>query len=360
VADYKKIIIVDDNPVNLMVGSNVLEDYYQVSTVPSGEKLFNLLESDRPDLILLDIDMPVMDGFEVIKRLKADSRTASIPVIFLTANNSLDDEAQGFSLGAVDFILKPYFPPLLRKRLELHCRAGSQAEIIRGYEARMKALVQENRAAVGDLQNRLLRTVIELVERRDEVSGGHVERTRKYVEVLLDVLIKNNVYHEVINSWEKEPFLQSTQLYDLGKISIQDAILRKPGKLADDEYNEMKKHTLNGVKIIEDIKANMAVNSSETSVLDYAKQFAGFHHERWDGTGYPYGLKGYNIPLAGRPMAIADVYDALIEQRPYKKSYTHEKAMGIISQGKGSHFDPVLVDLFITVADKFQNISKET
>jgi putative two-component system response regulator len=233
VPECKKVVIVDDSPVNLMVGTNVLKSVYQVSTVPSGEKLFTLLKSDHPDLILLDIDMPVMNGFETLRRLKADPRSADIPVIFLTANNSLDDEARGFSLGAVDFILKPYFPPLLLKRLELHLQAESQAQTIRTYEEKIRGLIEGSQSALGDLQNRLLRTVIELVQRRDEISGGHVERTRKYVEVLLDVLIKNNIYGDVICSWEKDLFLQSTFLYDLGKISINDAILRNTGKLAE-------------------------------------------------------------------------------------------------------------------------------
>jgi putative two-component system response regulator len=157
-----------------------------------------------------------------------------------------------------------------------------------------------------------------MVERRDEVSGGHAERTCKYMEVLLDVLVKNNVYEDVIKSGQKDLFLQSAVLYDLGKISVKDTILLKPEKLAENEYDEIKKHTLMGVKIIEDIKAGMTDNSVETSILDYAKVFAGFHHEKWDGTGYPYGLKGYNIPLPGRLMAIVDVYGALIVKRPYK------------------------------------------
>jgi putative two-component system response regulator len=148
-------------------------------------------------------------------------------------------------------------------------------------------------------------------------------------------------------------------LYDLGKISVKDEILLKPGKLAENEYNEMKNHTLMGVKIIENIKADLKDTSTENSILNYAKVLAGFHHEKWDGTGYPYGLKGYNIPLPGRLMAIADVYGALIAQKAYKKSYTHEEAADIISKGKGTHFDPVLVDLFISVADKFQVISAQ-
>jgi putative two-component system response regulator len=358
--EKKTIVLVDDNLTNLAVGTVVLEGSYHVVTAPSGEKLFVVLESVLPDLILLDIEMPDMDGYEVIKRLKADPCTAAIPVIFLTANNGLEDEARGFSLGAADYIVKPYYPPFLLKRLEVHLMAESQAKTIREYEIKIQTLIRDNKNAMGDLQNRLLKTVIDLVERRDEVSGGHVERTRKYVEVLLDVLIKNNIYQDVVSSWEKELVLQSTFLYDLGKISIKDAILLKPGKLAENEYDEMKKHTLMGVKIIDDIKAEMRQDSDENSVLDYARVFAGFHHEKWDGSGYPYGLKGYNIPLPGRLMAIADVYDALIAQRSYKKSYTHEEAAEIIAQGKGTHFDPVLVNLFMSVTDKFRNISAQT
>jgi putative two-component system response regulator len=355
--DKKIIILVDDNPTNLMIGSTILTDFYRVISVSSGEKLLDTLKTVRPDLILLDIEMPEMSGFEAIERIKANPHNAGIPVIFLSANTSLDDVAQGFTLGAVDYIVKPYYPPMLLKHIELQLLAQTHSWQILEYEARIQSLIQENKNAVGDLQQRLLKTVIDLVERRDEVSGGHVERTRKYVEVLLDVLIKNNIYQDIVNSWEKESFLQSTLLYDLGKISVKDSILLKPGKLGKNEYAEMQKHTTMGVKIIDDIKAEMCNATGENNILDYAKLFAGYHHEKWDGTGYPYGLKGFNIPLPGRLMAIADVYDALIIPRSYKKSYTHDEAAEIIAQGKGTHFDPVLVDLFIATADKFRTIS---
>jgi putative two-component system response regulator len=251
---------------------------------------------------------------------------------------------------------------MLLKHINLHLLVESQSKQLQECTAKIHQLIRENKNALGDLQQKLLKTVIDLVERRDEVSGGHVERTRKYVEVLLDVLIKNNVYQDIIKSWEKESFLQSTLLYDLGKISVKDSILLKPGKLAASEYNEMKKHTIMGVKIINDIKADIKAEmhgASAEGVLDYAKLFAGYHHEKWDGTGYPYGLTGFNIPLPGRLMAIADVYDALIAPRSYKKTYTHEEAAEVIAHGKGTHFDPVLVDLFIGVADKFRTISRQ-
>ena len=347
----KKIVIVDDNIINLKIGLQALKCSYQVSTIPSGEKLFPFLDDFTPDLILLDIEMPGMNGFEVCERLKANSKTSKIPVIFLTSNDSLEYEKRGFALGAADYIHKPFYPPFLRRRISLHLQAQQWENI--EYSEKL----QNDQKALADLQMRLLKTVIELIERREEVTGGHVDRTRKYVEVLLDVLVKNDIYTDIVSSWEKDLVLHSTMLYDLGKLSIKDAILLKPDKLEEDEFKAIKNHTLMGVKIIDDIRADMAEDSKEADILDYAKEFAGFHHEKWDGTGYPNGLKGYNIPLPGRLMAIADVYDALISKRSYKKSFSHEEALEIISQGKGTHFDPVLVDVFMSVSDKFNYIA---
>ena len=345
--------MVDDSIVNLRMGVNALKESFQVNTIPSGEKLLLCLSKITPDLILLDIEMPGMDGFEVYGRLRADSRTAAIPVIFLTASDSLEYEKRCYEMGALDYIRKPYYAPFLRKRVTMHLEALDMHAERRDYEEKL----QNSRREMSSLQMRVLNTVIDLVERRDEVSGGHVERTRKYVEVLLDVLIKNNIYSDVTSSWEKDLVLNSTMLYDVGKISVQDSILLKPDKLEAAEYSLIKNHTLMGVKIIDDIRAEIGGNSREADILNYAKEFAGYHHEKWDGTGYPNGLKGYNIPLPGRLMAIADVYDALITKRSYKKTYTPEEAAEIISQGKGSHFDPVLVDVFLSVTDKFRNIA---
>ena len=349
----KKILIVDDSLVNLHIGLNALKNDFKVTTVPSGEKLFECLPILIPDLILLDIEMPGMDGFEVFQGLKSDPKTASIPVIFVTSSDSLEYEKRCYTMGAADYIRKPYYAPFLNKRVSMHLDLAEMQNKKREYEAKL----QNNQKEMSDLQMRLLNTVIDLVERRNEVSGGHVERTRKYVEVLLDVLIKNNIYSDIITSWEKDVVLNSTVLYDVGKISVRDSILLKPDKLEDDEFSAMKNHTLMGVKIIDDIRTEIAANSREADILDYAKEFAGFHHEKWDGTGYPNGLKGYNIPLPGRLMAIVDVYDALITKRAYKKTYTPEEAAEIISHGKGTHFDPVLVDVFLSVTDKFQNIA---
>ncbi|MDR2785497.1 MAG: response regulator [Treponema sp.] len=354
----KKIVLVDDSVTNLKIGSSTLIKKYDVFTVPSAAKLFQVLEKITPDLILLDIDMPVMNGYETIKILKANEQNRGIPVIFLSSNKGPGCESEGLELGAVDYVVKPYSPQLLLKRIETQFRLGDQERIIVNYREKFRQMEQEKARALEELQKNVLKTVIELVERRDEVTGGHVERTHQYVGVLLDVLIKNDIYQDIVHSWEKEFLLQSTRLYDLGKVSINDHILLKPGKLTDEEYAEMKKHTLLGVKIIEDIEADLEESSAETSFLEHAKAFAGCHHEWWDGSGYPYGLKGYNIPLQGRIMAIADVYAALVTERPYEKARTHEEATRIITQGKGTHFDPVLVDLFISVSDQFRTISQ--
>jgi len=349
----KKIIIIDGNILNLRMGMDALKGEFQVFTALTGEKLFSFLDKFIPDLILLDVELSGMDGFEIFELIKANPETAQIPVFLSSSNVSIENEKRGFFMEAADYIHKPYYPPFLLKRVELYF----ETKRLREQNLEYKERLQSHQDDLEDLQMRLLKTVIELVERRNEVSGGHVERTRKYVEVLLDVLIKNNIYNDIVASWEKELVLESTMLYDLGKFSVQDAILLKPDKLEAAEYAVMKKHTLMGVKIIDEIRAELKENSREANILDYAKEFAGYHHEKWDGTGYPNGLKGYNIPLPGRLMAIADVYDALISKRAYNKSYSPEEAAVIISQGKGTHFDPVLVDVFISVADKFSKIA---
>jgi putative two-component system response regulator len=354
----KKIVLVDDSVTNLRIGSGLLIEKYDVITVPSAAKLFQALEKVTPDLILLDIDMPVMDGYETLRVLKASERNRRIPVIFLSSRNGPSCELEGLELGAADYMVKPYSPQLLLKRIEMQLRLGDQERIIAEYGEKLRQMEREKAKALEELQKNVLKTVIELVERRDEVTGGHVERTHQYVGVLLDVLISNNIYEDIVRYWEKDFLLQSTRLYDLGKVSIKDNILLKPGKLTDEEYAEMKKHTLLGVKIIEDIEADLEESSAKTGFLEHAKAFAGCHHEWWDGSGYPYGLKGYNIPLQGRIMAIADVYAALVTERPYEKARTHEDAAKIIVQGKGTHFDPVLVDLFISASDQFRIISQ--
>ena len=214
-----------------------------------------------------------------------------------------------------------------------------------GINQNLQKIVEERTQKIVNLQNSILKTMSSLVEYRDFVTGGHIERTQHGVNLLLDEIIKQNLFAKITDDWDMNLILQSVQLHDVGKIAISDLILNKPAQLTQEEYDEMKKHTVFGFKIIERIEAD----SGESELLNHAKIFALTHHEKWDGTGYPHGLRGDNIPLQGRIMAVADVYDALISDRPYKKAFSHEDAVKIMIDGKGTQFDPVLIDLFVKI-----------
>ena len=356
------IVLVDDNKANLTMGREMLKTFYKVFLAPSAAKLFEICQTLLPDLILLDIDMPEMNGYEAIKRLKADVRLADVPVIFLTAKNDDDSELEGLELGAVDYIAKPFSAPLLLKRIanqllitrqKMELLANQTA--LKDYMDNLEGMVQSKAAKVLLLQNALIATVADLVECRDKHTGGHIARTQRYLEALTSELIRKNLYANEMAGWDMEHFLSSAPLHDVGKIAITDLILNKPGKLTPDEFEIMKTHVTVGVDAIERIIDNMG----ENAFLLHTLYIAGTHHEKWDGTGYPMGLRGQNIPLEGQLMAIADVYDALISVRPYKKAFSHEDASQIIKKGAGSHFNPVLVGVFSEVEGKFAQIAQE-
>jgi putative two-component system response regulator len=348
--ERKTVFVVDDNMTNLTLGKNALAGHYNVFTLNSGARLLKMLEKNIPDIILLDVDMPEMDGYEVIKVLKGKKETAHIPVIFLTAKTDGESELTGLSLGAIDYITKPFTPPLLLKRIEVHLLVESQKKELINYNKNLQEMVNAKTKMVVELKNAILKTMAELVECRDDITGGHIERTQSYLGVMIDAMHKYHVYNDEIAPWDIGLVLQSAQLHDVGKISIRDEVLRKPGKLTTEEFEEIKAHTTFGEKIIDKIR----VGSTEQAFLQHAKILVSAHHERWDGSGYPRGLKGLEIPLLGRLMAIVDVYDALVSERPYKKAFTHEEAVETILKGKGNHFDPALVDLFVKISDEFK------
>ena len=348
--DRKTVILVDDNPINLKLARNTLMEKYDVFTVPSAEKLFQLLEKTSPDIILLDVMMPGMSGYEAIQVLKADPKNSEIPVIFLTAKTDTNSELEGFVHGAVDYVSKPFSPQLLLKRVDVHVLVESQKKELKHINDNLQKIVEEKTAAVLELQNAVLKTMSNLVEYRDDVTGGHVERTEHYLETMIDEMVSQRVYSDVLSTWDIKLFLQSAQLHDVGKIAIQDSILKKPGSLTKEEFDEMKKHTTFGEKVIEKIQEG----AKESVFLTHAKIMAGTHHERWDGTGYPRGLAGVAIPIQGRLMAFVDVYDALISERPYKKAFSPEQALQIIKEGRGTQFDPSLVDVFTSAVRRFQ------
>jgi putative two-component system response regulator len=347
--DRKKIILVDDNPVNLKLARNTLMERYDVFTVPSADKLFQFLERNLPDLILLDVLMPGVSGYEAIGTLKSDPRTADIPVIFLTSKADTVSELEGFTLGAVDYISKPFSPQLLLKRVEVHMLLETQKQELQNLNENLQQIVEEKTGAVMELQNAVLITMANLVECRDDVTGGHVERTEQLLCLLVEEMLKQEVYHDILSTWDISLFLQSSKLHDVGKIRIKDSVLLKPGPLTKEEFEEMKKHAIFGEMVIEKIQQN----AKESIFLTHAKIMAGTHHEKWDGTGYPRGISGANIPLQGRLMALVDVYDALISDRPYKKAFPPEQALGIIKEGCGTHFDPSLKDIFISASKRF-------
>jgi len=355
-----KIILVDDNKADLDLGRNLLKTFYEVFPAASASKLFGLLESVIPDLILLDIDMPETNGYEAIKKLKSNDRFAEIPVIFLTSKDDAGSEMEGLNLGAVDYVPKPFSGPLLLKRIEKELLIVKQKkdiqqsqESLMSYANNLAKTVMEKTREVYDLQNAVLSTITNLIEFRDKLTAGHTTRTRLYIQALLEEMKRSGVYANEISEWNETALLSSVQLHDVGKIAIPDHILNKAGKLTEEEYEIMKTHVTVGVDAIEKIMSK----TREHSFLRHALNITGTHHERWDGSGYPIGLSEKNIPLEGRMMAIADVYDALVMLRPYREALSHEEACKIIKDGSGKQFEPILVDVFFKVEKKFAEIA---
>ena len=348
----KLIIIVDDNLANLQAGKDALSDNYRVLTIASGAKMLEMVGRFTPALILLDVDMPEMNGYDVIKVLKSRPETRDIPVIFLTGMSDAASEITGLDLGAVDYIAKPFSPPLLNKRIELHLLVESQRCALLDYNTRLQDMVAVKTKSVLKLQNKLLQAMSELGEGRDDVTGNHIARTQHCLDVLFNAMKESGMYAEQMEEWDIELLLRSSQLHDIGKIAISDSILKKPGKLTEDEFNAMKEHVVMGVRFIEKLDDG----EDDSHFLQYARIFAEYHHEKWNGTGYPKGLAGEAIPLLGRLMAMADVYEALTSLRPYKKAFSHEEAMRIVLENRGTHFDPALVDLFARAADQLQTL----
>ena len=348
------IFLVDDNIVNLNTGKTALQHKYTVITVPSGEKLLLSLKKLKPDLILLDIDMPGMSGYDVIKGLKLNPETIDIPVIFLTGKNETEDELLGLSLGAVDYITKPFSQSLLLKRVELHLLLQAQKRALRELNDNLLEIVNERISDISALQNAIIVWAAEVIEFRDEETGHHVDRVQKYLQILLNEMEKTERYTDEIASWDIDAFLKSALLHDVGKIKIRDDILLKPSRLSDEELVNMQLHSLYGKRLLESLQDKVP----NQTFLEYAKILAHRHHEKWDGTGYPDGLKGEQIPLQARMMSLADVYDALISNRPYKEALTHDEAMRIIAGGRGTQFDPDLTDLFISLSDQIKMVSE--
>jgi len=355
-ADKATVLVVDDTPDNLALMSALLKERYKVKVANDGPRALRIAAGERPpDLILLDIMMPGMDGYEVCRRLKAAPATREIPVIFLTARAGTEDEESGFALGAVDYITKPISPPIVLARVETQLRLKASADFLRDQNAFLEQEVACRTREVQAIQDVTILAMASLAETRDNETGKHIRRTQLYVRTLAERLRTHPRFAAYLTPEQIDVLFKSAPLHDIGKVGIPDHILLKPGRLEPDELTLMKTHTTLGRDAIEHAEAQLGMP------LDYlacAKEIAYCHQEKWDGTGYPQGLAGDAIPISARLMALADVYDALICRRVYKKAMSHEDAVGIIVAGRGTHFDPDVVDAFLGVVDEFRSIAR--
>jgi putative two-component system response regulator len=349
------IMVVDDTPQNLMLMTELLREDYRVIVANGGERALKLAHGDHPpDLILLDIMMPDMDGYEVIRRLKADPVTLHIPVIFLTAKSEVEDETLGLQLGAVDYITKPISPPIVQARVKTHLALKATADFLRDKSAFLEAEVQRRTRQVQAVQDVTVLAMSSMAETRDNETGNHILRTQRYVRRLAEQLRSHPRFRSVLSDDYIEQLYKSAPLHDIGKVGIPDHILLKPGRLTPEEFEIMKTHTTIGYESI--VRAEKSLGM-ELDFLQIAKEIALSHQEKWDGSGYPQGLKGEAIPVSARLMAVADVYDALISRRVYKAPMPHEDTLLVMQQGRGTHFDPDVLDAFEQTHEDFRAIA---
>jgi putative two-component system response regulator len=343
-----RILIVDDAPENIHILVETLKGDYIIMFARSGEAALRLAENTPPpDIILLDVVMPGMDGYEVCRRLKENPHTLGIPVIFVTGQSDEVDEARGLSLGAVDYVGKPFKASLVKTRV------ANQLELKR-HRDRLDELVRERTHELNLTREVTIGAMATLAEWRDPETGGHIKRTQNYVRLLAECLTKNPKYAAQLDPNTVELLYLSAPLHDVGKVSIPDSILLKPDRLTDDEFAHMKRHTIHGHNALAAAEGKLGGNS----FLRLAREIAYGHHERWDGKGYPQGQKEEEIPLAARLMALADVYDALTSRRVYKPALPHDEVSTMIVEERGKQFDPAVVDAFLERQDEFLKIAK--
>jgi putative two-component system response regulator len=338
------ILIVDDSPENLSVLGELLRDDYRVRAANSGAAALRLAAlAPTPDLIVLDVMMPGMDGYEVLKRLRADPATSDVPVIFATSLDAAEDEELGLKLGAVDYITKPLRPAVVLARLATHLELKRARDALQAQNTDLEAQVQARMGENLVIQNVSILALAHLAEIRDSETGNHLRRTQAYVRCLASGLREHPRFAAELDDQKVDLLAKSAPLHDIGKVGIPDHILRKPGKLTSAEWEVMKTHAALGAEAIEDAEREV---EQKVEFLDIAKQIARHHHERWDGTGYPDGLAGDAIPFSARLMALADVFDALISRRVYKEPFPVEQARTMIVEQRGQHFDPDICDAF--------------
>jgi len=358
ISPKRTLLIVDDTPENLRILGEILAPYYRVRVANSGERALVVAGSEpRPELILLDIMMPGLDGYQVLTHLREQEKTQDIPIIFVTALDGDEDEAKGLALGAVDYITKPLSPAIVLARVRTQLELKDARDRLHDQNAWLEAEIARRMAENLRIQDVTMRALASVAEVRDKETGAHILRTQNYVRVLAETLARDSRYSEVLTPQTIALYSKAAVLHDLGKVGIPDAVLLKTGKLDAHEWEVMKTHAQLGADAI----WHAIQYEHDTSGLEFlfvAMDIARHHHERWDGSGYPDGLSGANIPLSARLMALADVYDAIITPRIYKRALSREAAEKVIIEGRGTHFDPDLVDAFVSCRDAFHAIAE--
>lgn len=350
------ILVVDDTPDNLSLMSGLLKDLYKVKVANNGEKAIKIVQGDSPpDLILLDIMMPGLSGYDVCKILKDDVASRDIPIIFLTAMTATEDEKKGLELGAVDFITKPVNPPIVLARVATQLQVKASADFLKDKAQYLEAEVARRGRDLAAIQDVTILAMASLAETRDNDTGNHIRRTQYYVQLLANHLKTHPRFSNFLTDHTIDMLFKSAPLHDIGKVGIPDRILLKPGRFEAHEFEIMKTHCKLGRDAIQHAEDQLGL---EVEFLKFAKEIAYGHQEKWDGSGYPEALAGDAIPISARLMAVADVYDALISRRVYKEGMPHTKAVGIINEGRGTHFDPDIVDAFLELADRFYEVSQ--
>jgi putative two-component system response regulator len=349
------VLAVDDTPANLTLLSQLLGPHFRVQLAVNGAKALELAQRRPPDLILLDVMMPEQDGYETCRRLKADPRTRDVPVVFLTALSGADDETRGFEVGGADFVAKPFNPTTLLARVRTQLDLKAWRDALRDRNAWLQQELDTRLEEVDRLRDTTLFVMVALAEFRDTDTGNHVRRTQEYVRVLAHWMVDQGLAPLDLDALQIDAMAKAAPLHDIGKVAIPDDILLKPGPLTADDWLVMKTHTSQGADLLQ--RAATRLGDRAGPLLHFAIQIARWHHEKWDGSGYPDGLAGEQIPIAARLMAVADVYDALISRRPYKEPMTHEAAMHWIGDHSGSHFDPRLVQALQALQPQLREIA---
>lgn len=348
------VLVIDDSVSNLSLVSGLLREHYTVKIAKDGVKGLQLTQQEQPDLLLLDIMMPGLDGYDVCQLLKTDQATQHIPIIFLTSQTAEEDEQKGLELGAVDYITRPINPRILVSRIRAHLADAQNSRTMRVNNEYLEYEVTKRARQVTAMQDLTILAMASLSETRDVDTGNHLRRTQGYVRALANQMRHRGAHPDFLTEEVVDILYRCAPLHDIGKVAIPDRILLKPGRFTPDEFEIMKRHPALGRAALE--KAQRLAGGSN-DFLDIAKDVIYAHHERWDGKGYPEGLRGDEIPVGARLMAVADVYDALISRRVYKEGMSHEAATAMIVAEQGTHFDPAVVDAFLDLSFEFQAIA---